>query len=757
MNKETELTQNWIDTLFNSGEYTCMGHKFENKTFPVSKIGESHEYVSINPMKKGTTRKGINVTRFSNFLFEMDKYNKREQAELIKRSGLPYSTIVDSGNKSLHFILALEEDLGERSLYTAYFKAINHVLAKFGADIDDGCKDPGRFTRSPFGVNTKPELVQRKPNVHDRVQKVGHVKGRIRLSQVDEWLELNGTNVLEWVETPYVRTEGHSTTSNADIALKFDWIEKYILKTHPSYEEGNYNYQYAMACGLLRAGCTADEVRHSFMSKWNHIHENDPIKGAVQTVKPGEEIYVPTMDERREYYKQLDEAEQLASNREGYNRQSIDLEKIEARPEDIHRYEVVGTEYFKIDSVTDTLIPWSKPMFEKLYGGRNIPSRLYDKFGYKPDYVSDVFPRDLGIDGKTRNQFTRPEWCARLAALPETVDGPQFSTILAALEHGFGAQLQLALEYAAISIQYPEAKLPNLWFIGPENKGKSAVVAIFKYLVGLQNTKKISCKALESDFTDFLGASQLVLIEEAGNWKSPQEAMSNLKDWTTEYDTQWVNPKYGKKYESPIHCKFIFTSNDWDSAPVSGSASRIWFVEVDQEPKNKVTNYYQQIQKEMPHFAKYLIKHIVPQLKRDRNGNLDTTERLYFSPKQYETEAKKFVKSLNKSPIYEGILEQVSDFFEKFPDQDQCYFDFKSIKEACGWKYKGDPNNKQIKLCMKQEWNQETTNTLDRPDSLRWAGNSDDLRPTRKSQWYEFTRDRVIDDVLFSMESVDLV
>jgi len=524
------------------------------------------------------------------------------------------------------------------------------------------------------------------------------------------------------------------------------------MAKQPQYDEGNYNYQFTMACQLLRCGLTEDEVRQYFMSEMNHIHENDPVKGAVQTVKSGEHIYVPTMDERREFYRQQDEDETLHVRRQSYQREGIDLEKIEARPEDVSRYEIVGTEYFKIDSVTDNLIPWTKAIFEKFYGSRAIPARSYDKFGYKPDYISEQFPRDLGIDGKTRNIFTRPTY---------KITPGNWTTIEGGLRHGFGDQYHLVLQYCAILIAYPEAKLPNLWFIGPEDKGKSAVVAIFKYLVGLQNTRKVSCKALESDFTDFLGASQLVVVEEAGNWKAPQETMSNLKDWTTEFDTQWVNPKYGKKYESPIHCKFMFTSNDWDSAPVSGSASRIWFVEVNQEPKNKVANYYQTIQTEMGHFVDYLIKHIVPTLRTKQNDRgetvLDTTYRLYFNSSEYETELKKFVKSINRSSTYESIIEQVSDFFERYPDQDSCYFDFKSIKEACGWKYKNDPSNKQIKLCMKQECNRETTNSLDRPDSLRWAGNSQDLRPNRKSQWYEFTRQEVIGDTLFSMKAVEVV
>jgi uncharacterized protein (UPF0297 family) len=694
-------------------------------------------------MKKGTTRKGVNVTEFRNFLFEMDKYNKKEQAALIKRSKLPWSTVVDSGNKSLHFIVALDQDLGDRSMYTAYFKAINTVLTKYGADIDEGCKDPGRFTRAPFGVNTKETLVNKKPNIHDRIQKVGAVRGRVTQVAIDEWLQKHDVNVLDFIETPVVRSEIKGSTSNAEVELKADWVEKYILKNHPSYEEGNYNYQYALACGMLRAGCTAHEIEAYYISKWNHIHENNPIKGALGTINTGEEIYVPTMDERREYYRQLDEAELLSSNRSGYNREGIDVEKIEARPEDINRYEVIGTEYFKVDSVNDNLIPWSKPMFEKLYGSRAIPTRLYDKFGYKPDYISEEFPRDLGVDGKTRNIFIRPTY---------KIEPGNWDTIKGGLQHGFPNHYQNILEYCAILIAYPEAKLPNLWFIGKENKGKSAVVAIFKYLIGLQNVRKISTKALESDFTDFLGASQLVIVEEAGNWKNPNEVMSNLKDWTTEQDTQWVNPKYGKKYESPIHCKFMFTSNDWDSAPISGDATRIWFVEINHDPKNKVTNYYQKIQDEMGHFADYLVKQVVPTLKI-RNGNLDTSERLYFNPSEYENSAKDFIRQLHKDPVLESIMDTVCDFFEKYPEEETCNFDLKSIKEANEWNYSKDPNTKKIKLVLKEELDIEATNPLDRHDSLRFIS---DTKPKRRSHWFCITRQQAIGDSIFNMEAVTI-
>jgi len=336
----------------------------------------------------------------------------------------------------------------------------------------------------------------------------------------------------------------------------------------------------------------------------------------------------------------------------------------------------------------------------------------------------------------------RPTWQAKPGA---------WDTIRQALEHGFEDQYDLILQYCAILIAFPEAKLPNLWFVGPEDKGKSAVVAIFKYLVGIKNTNKVGNAILESGFDSFLAETQLVVVEEAGNWKEPQVVMDKIKDWTTETMDITVNPKYGKQYQTPVHAKFIFTSNSYDSIPVTGQATRFWIRAVTKTPKHRVPNYYDRIQKEMGHFVDYLVKTVVPTLKVNGFGELDTTNRLYFAPSEYETETKQFVKSINKTPCYEAIMETCSRFFEKFPDETECWFNIQSMKDANDWKYKTSPNNKEIKMTMKNEFNQEQSNRLTRPDSLKWAGNSDDLRPTGFANWFMLTRDEVIGDKLFNM------
>jgi len=726
-----KLTEEWVKVLFNEDEYTCMGTQWENKTFSVKKLYyKDSEYVSINPMKKGTTRKGINVTQFRNFLFEMDQFNKKDQANIMKESGLPFSVMTDSGNKSIHFILSLEEPLEDRTQYTAWFKCITDTLKKYGGIYDQACKDPGRFTRAPFATRSS----------NGAIQKVYRVKGRVTRKQMQAWFEREGVDPMDWIDVPTTRedTKGHS---NAQNDLKIDWVLKYYMSKQPDYEAGNYNYQFTMACQLLRTGMSVDSIRNYYTSRWGHIHENDPIKGALAIVKPGEEIYVPTIEERKEYFRQLDDAETLMHTRSGFNRPGVEV--LDARPEDLNRYITVGTEYFKIESLTDRLIPWSRSMFEKLYGSRSFPTLNYDKFGYKPDYISEAFTYSMEADLKTRNMFIRPSWKAQPGAFP---------TIEAALRHAFKGQYDLFLLYCAISICFPEAKLPVLWFLGPEGKGKSAIVAIIRLLVGEENYKKISGKQLESDFTDFLAAKQLTVVEEAGNWKNPTEVMSDVKDWVTEIGRQVVNPKYGKQFEAPIHTKFIFTSNDYDSIPEMGEGTRFWIIELKEAPPHKVSDYYAAIAREIGGFAHHLMTAIRPKLKMDAKDptKLDSTNRLYFAPEEYETDIKLWVKDANRTPLQDAIDDIFADWFQTFDQETDLHFDLKSLLEVLPKDV--NPGKKDLKIVLRTKFGLEPTNSLSRPDSLRFDPRKKHEQPNRTSQWFKMERSKYIDDALFNPE-----
>ena len=303
--------------LFNSGESTCMGTLKNNKAVPVSKLVVWRpEYISINPLKPGTARGANNVTAFRNFLIETDedingnKVSIEQQAISMFESKMPWSTCTKSGNKSLHFIICLNECLGDKTIYTAYFKAIQKALLKnYNIVVDQKCKDAARFTRAPFGINTKPELVELKPNPEDRVQKLIRITRRYSRAELDQWLK---DNIVDWREfLPKPRPQ-LVTNNSADNQEKIDWVMKYYMKNQ-KYEKGNrHNYQLVLAYCLLRTGMSPDDI-----DAYINSHFPDGISTGIITVHnlvescTGDPINVPSKQDRKAYIKAKEETERM--------------------------------------------------------------------------------------------------------------------------------------------------------------------------------------------------------------------------------------------------------------------------------------------------------------------------------------------------------------------------------------------------------------------------------------------------------------
>jgi hypothetical protein len=140
---------------------------------------ELHEFFSINPLDKfidriksddgsiekyiRSRRADLNVTRFHNFLFEMDGRPLTDQLEILKTiqaAGVKLASIVYSGGKSYHAIISLEEPLNASphtfeglTAYKATWDALAlklSSLAGFKSNIfDSACKNPSRLSRFP--------------------------------------------------------------------------------------------------------------------------------------------------------------------------------------------------------------------------------------------------------------------------------------------------------------------------------------------------------------------------------------------------------------------------------------------------------------------------------------------------------------------------------------------------------------------------------------------------------------------------------
>lgn len=727
--------EEFYGVLFDKDEHTNFVRVINDKETGASPVGNWTmpycKFFCINPLIKGKSRKDIHVHKYRNFLFEMDKIALEEQIPIFKAAKMPFTTAVFSGGKSYHFVLSLETPLTERVQYDAIWKACAAVLKKFGGEADPSTKNPTRLSRMPG--------VLRDNGQEQTLKRVGK---RIPNQILFDWLEANEVNWQDFI--PKISTNPTTTTSDVEDKLKLEWVLNYKMPNQ-KYEDKNRNhYQFVLARHLKNTGLDKASVINLILSHCGEIKDN--YSAIDSAFSPGydndEKIYVPSKKERAEYFKaklKEEEQETAAANKKAIQQKKIDAFDPEKRPpilpdievepgEGIHRYITVGTDYFKIDVEENRLIPWNSSMFEKIYGNGVMPPKAYDDFAYNPDYLSPLHEViAYGNLRQYRNYFQKPFWNA------ETND---WGTIETVLRGAFKDQFDLILKYAAVSLLWPKQPLPIIVFIGEENTGKSGVIKIFQLLLGERNCKTIKSKQFESDFEGHLQYIQLLVIEEAGNWKDPTAVAAEFKRLATETGMIWVNPKFGRQKEVPFYGKFMLTSNDLSPVKLEGAATRFWIIEMNELKKeDEITGYLNKIKAEVGAFANHLINVVGPTLAHPSTK----PERMYFSPEEYWTPAKDFMKEFSKSDLYFELQEIFDEFFSAYEDQEACWFDLASLKE----KLKGEAKDKAIKAILKKEWGIDTrTEQVLKVDSLRFyhkiaidVFNVPEF-PKRKARWF---------------------
>ncbi len=172
----------FIGTLFDVGDGICVGDFKANKVFNNLETLDG-EFFCINPLsteydygyesreyynKNVPRRADINVTKFRNFLFEIDCLSIDDQLNIFNNCKIPFTSLVYSGGKSVHAIISLEKPLDavyhiDESKYT-YRELWERIAAKIDLEaralgytypkglssfIDQTCKNPSRLSRTP--------------------------------------------------------------------------------------------------------------------------------------------------------------------------------------------------------------------------------------------------------------------------------------------------------------------------------------------------------------------------------------------------------------------------------------------------------------------------------------------------------------------------------------------------------------------------------------------------------------------------------
>lgn len=126
--------------------------------------------VALNPINGW--RNDESCTAFRNILVEMDAGPARAQLEYIKSMKLPYSAAIWSGNKSIHFLISIDQDFPSEEVYRTFAMWILKALPM----ADQKTFNPSRSIRIPGSY--------REPG---KKQRLIEYKGPVKLKDLAQW------------------------------------------------------------------------------------------------------------------------------------------------------------------------------------------------------------------------------------------------------------------------------------------------------------------------------------------------------------------------------------------------------------------------------------------------------------------------------------------------------------------------------------------------------------------------------------------
>jgi len=160
----------WKSKLFKSGE--TVGFKVATDDPNVYRFESADtEFYIANPIKTvNATRPAStdNIAAYRNVVVEIDSMpTQDEQFAFISKNEMPFTIAVSSGNKSVHFIISLAEDLTNSDDYGTL---VRMIYAAMGGVPDPKCVNVNRLTRTPGAVRADTGKIQALLEVREPVE-----------------------------------------------------------------------------------------------------------------------------------------------------------------------------------------------------------------------------------------------------------------------------------------------------------------------------------------------------------------------------------------------------------------------------------------------------------------------------------------------------------------------------------------------------------------------------------------------------------
>lgn len=708
-------SKQFYECLFNEEEVTCFGEdKYATKTYKAITTGikEDNALFTINPHKKGSTRNDDNVIAYRNFLFEIDEYEpdvkgekgekvpKEIQAQIVYKSGLPFSTSVWSGGKSFHWILSLADDtyIESKVEYEALWKAVTSILNNTANQIgakplkfDRSTKNPSRLSRSANAI--------RLHETGPKLQKLAKVNGRITINQLENWLESNGVNWYDYMPKPNTYTGTNEYNLSASQQEKVDFVLKYRMQ-NMVYESGKEVWQYTFARQLKNTGLTLHEIETAIINQCGVIDTR--LKPQLPAIcdpngkySNDEKIYVWSKEDKRRWAE-----EQAALERARIK--AKENQKLEANPEyvseQIHvngldNYIRVGTKYFYI--APTSLIPWNADTIKTDFGPQALRS-FRDDQKYTGFCNNISYTENITRIGTEYNMFSRPQW-----PVPVEGDWPLTERLIRKVFSDVGEDhYELGLDYIQLILTKPQQMVRAL-ILGSKSReaGKDTFGDFMEMLVGSKNYNMIDVEEFLDQYNDQYAPKHIIFINEVELDKFNQSAKNKLKNYVTQ-KTVVLNGKYMSKETINYYGRLIMATNNIDDfMGIDNEENRFWIrilpplLAEDKDPL-----FLEKLKLEIPHFLHFILNRKLHQETK--------LGRFWHSEEQCNTSALQHIKNNSRTNLYYQLEEEFEFILDNHVDRDHFYFTAMTLRDHLSIKDKSITVAK-VRKCLEKEFRLE--------------------------------------------------
>lgn len=351
----------------------------------------------------------------------------------------------------------------------------------------------------------------------------------------------------------------------------------------------------------------------------------------------------------------------------------------------------IGTTYYKNISkplasgeVTVSIVPWSIECIKQDHGKSFLSSiPKYDGFCFMPGHLN--YQRVIENFYNRYHPFTH-----------EPQPGyPKL--ILLFLNHVFGEQLNIGLDYLKILLLYPTQILPILCLVSTDrNTGKTTFLNFMKAIFG-DNMTINSNEDFRSNFNAEWAHKLIIGVDET--FLDKKEDSERLKSLSTSKYYK-IEAKGYDRQEIEFFGKFILCSNNEDNfISIDPGEIRYWIRRLPSlDSDNK--NLLQDLKTEIPVFIQYLI---------ERPFTTECTSRMWFRPEQIQTASLKRVIRYNRNKLEVEMAQLLLSILDLKENLQEICFTLSDMQDWLSKKgFRGYETN-PIKRVLQNVWNLKPT------------------------------------------------